>query len=74
MRGASGLDTPEIAKMAANTTKDRVMEAVEKLPPDATIEDIMERLIFLAKVERGIEDVEAGKTISHEEVKRRFVR
>jgi len=50
------------------------MEAVEKLPPDATIEDIMERLIFLAKVERGIEDVEAGKTISHEEVKRRFVR
>jgi predicted transcriptional regulator len=58
--------------MAINTTKDKVLEAVEKLPFDATIEDAMERLFFLAKVERGIEDAEAGKTLSHEEAKRRL--
>jgi predicted transcriptional regulator len=58
--------------MAINTIKDKVLEAVEKLPSDATIEDAMERLFFLAKVERGMEDAEAGKTISHEEAKRRL--
>jgi predicted transcriptional regulator len=58
--------------MAITTTKDKVLEAVEKLPSDATIEDAMERLFFLAKVERGMEDSEAGKTISHEEAKRRL--
>lgn len=45
---------------------------VDKSPEDATIEDAMERLFFLAKVERGMEDAEAGKTISHEEAKRRL--
>jgi predicted transcriptional regulator len=60
--------------MAVNTTKDKVLEAIEKLPPNATIEDVMERLFFLAKVERGIEDAEAGKTILHEEAKRRLTR
>lgn len=58
--------------MAINTAKDKVLEAVEKLPSDATIEDAMERLFFLAKVERGIEDAEYRKTISHEEAKRRL--
>lgn len=58
--------------MAEPSTKKRVLEAVEKLPEDATIEDAMERLYFLAKVEEGIRQADAGETVSHEEVKRRF--
>jgi predicted transcriptional regulator len=52
--------------------KKKIIEAVEDLPDDATIEDAMERLLFLAKIERGLEQADAGKTISHMEVKERM--
>ena len=32
----------------------------------------MERLLFLAKIERGLADADAGRTISHEDVKKRL--
>jgi predicted transcriptional regulator len=54
------------------TTKERIMQAVEELPANATIEDAMERLLFLAKVERGLKQADAGETISHVEVKERM--
>lgn len=58
--------------MAHPTEKERVLEAVQQLPADATIEDAMERLYFLAKVERGLQEATNGKTLSHEEVRARF--
>ena len=56
--------------MSASNTKDKVLEELKKLTPDATVEDAMERLYFLAKVERGLAEAEAGETVSHEEAKR----
>ena len=53
--------------------KERVLEAVRDLPDDATVEDAMERLYFLAKVEEGERQADAGDTLSHEEVKRRVL-
>ena len=52
-------------------TKEMVLEAVKNLPDNAEIEDAMERLLLLAKIERGIEQADAGQTISHDEVKQR---
>jgi predicted transcriptional regulator len=49
------------------------METVEHLPDDATVEDAMERLYFLAKIERGLEQSEAGLGLSHEDVKKQFL-
>lgn len=54
------------------TTKERIIQAVQALPANATIEDAMERLLFLAKVERGLKQADAGETISHAEVKERM--
>jgi predicted transcriptional regulator len=56
------------------TAKQRALAAVEKLPADATIEDAIERLVFLAKIERGIAEVDAGRGVDHAEVKRRVLR
>ena len=53
-------------------TKEKMIHAVEELPPDATIEDGMERFLYLAKVERGMKQADEGKTVSHEEVKKRM--
>jgi predicted transcriptional regulator len=49
------------------------MEAVRGLPDDATVEDAMESLYFLAKVEEGLRQAEAGQTIDAEEAKRRIL-
>jgi predicted transcriptional regulator len=58
--------------MAESSVKDRVIEAVRELPDDATVEDAMERLYVLAKIQKGLEQAEAGQTVSHEEAKRRI--
>ena len=58
--------------MADVTTKQKVMEAVERLPADATFEDAMEHLYFLYKIEKGLAQADAGETIPHEEVKKHF--
>ena len=54
------------------TTKERVLQAVGNLPEDASIEDVMSHLLFLAKIERGIKQADAGQTIPHSEVKERM--
>ena len=51
------------------TIKEKMLHAVEDLPEDATYEDAMERLLFLAKVERGLQQADAGSTVSHTEVR-----
>ncbi|MGH7710567.1 MAG: hypothetical protein ACREOG_04755 [Gemmatimonadaceae bacterium] len=58
----------------ATSVNERIIEALAQLPPAATIEDAMERLYFLAKVERGSADVAAGRVVSHEEIKQRYGR
>ena len=54
------------------TTKEKMLHAVEELPADATVEDAMERFLFLAKVERGVEQADTGQTIPHKEVRERM--
>ena len=52
--------------------KQRILEAVDKLPADATIEDAIERLVFIAKVDRGLAQAEAGQLIPQAEIATRF--
>ena len=59
--------------MSQPKTKERVLEAVRDLPENATVEDAMERLYFLAKIEEGERQADAGRTMSHEEAKRRIL-
>ena len=59
--------------METSQVKSDIVRVIQDLPEDATVEDAMERLYFLAKVERGLEQSE-GETISHEEIKARFLR
>lgn len=58
--------------MDSRTRKQRILDALEKLPPDATYEDAMETIAFLARIEQGSAELRAGESIPHEEVLRRF--
>ena len=44
--------------------KEEVRRILEFLPDDASLEDIQYRIYVCQKIERGLEDVEAGRTIS----------
>jgi predicted transcriptional regulator len=54
------------------TSRDRILEALQDLPPDATFDDAIERLVFLAKIDAGLAELDDGKGIPHEEVKQRL--
>lgn len=49
--------------------KERVLEAVNELPQDFDLEEFMEKLILVEKVEKGLEQLAGGQVKSHEEVK-----
>lgn len=60
--------------MPAGPQKQRILDALADLPDDASVEDAIERLGFLAGVENGLAQLDAGEGIDHDEVKRRFAR
>lgn len=62
-----------MSRMETPQAKNEIVRAIQDLPDDATIEDAIERLYFLAKVERGLDQSEA-ETIPHEEIKARFLK
>jgi hypothetical protein len=57
---------------APASTKERILEALQSLPADATVDDAIERLVFMAKVEEGLAQLDAGQGIPHDQVRRRF--
>lgn len=56
------------------TIKEKVLKIVRDLPARATIEDAMERLLFLSKVERGLKQADSHQTISHARVKAKMAK
>jgi len=53
-------------------TRDRIIEALQAMPPNATIDDAIERLVFLAKVETGLAELDGSQGIPHDQAKHRF--
>jgi predicted transcriptional regulator len=49
--------------------RDKVMETVREFPQELDLEELMERLVFVEKVEKGLEQMKEGKTVLHEQVK-----
>jgi predicted transcriptional regulator len=50
--------------------KETVRSLLDRLPENCTLDDVLYHLYVLQSVERGRADVEAGRTIPHEEVER----
>ena len=51
-------------------TKEKVIEAVNDLPQEFDLDEFIERLIFVDKVEKGLQQLDDGETKTHEEAKR----
>ncbi|HYW05522.1 MAG TPA: hypothetical protein VE913_01125 [Longimicrobium sp.] len=54
--------------------KEQAIRAIEELPAEAGLDQVMERLYFLHKVERGLQQIESGRVVTHEEARRHLKR
>lgn len=50
--------------------KSTVLNTLNELPNKFNLDDLLERLIVIEKINEGMEEAKAGKTISHEKVKK----
>ena len=50
-------------------TKEKIKKSIDTLPDNLTIDQVIDRMIMLDKIEQGLKDVEDGNVYSTEEVK-----
>lgn len=55
------------------SAKESARQAIDHLPDQASWEDIMYELYVKQKIEAGLKAVAEGRTIPHEEMKRRLL-
>jgi predicted transcriptional regulator len=54
------------------TPKQRMISVLQQQPEDSTYEELLKELAFVKMVERGLKDVDSGRVMSNEDVKRRI--
>lgn len=49
--------------------RDKAIDTVRELPKEFELDALIERLVFVEKVEQGLAQLKKGKTVTHEKVK-----
>ena len=70
-------DLPEGAAVRVTVEEPRrgaveIGQALEGLPKDAQLEDVIERVYLFYKIGRGVEQLDAGQGVPHEEARKQF--
>ena len=52
------------------TQKELVLDVISELPDEASLDEIAQRIEFMAAIQKGIDQVDRGEGIPHDEVKR----
>jgi predicted transcriptional regulator len=52
-----------------NMRKSTVIESINKLPDEFSIDEIIERLIIIEKIEKGLKEVKDGKINTEDQAK-----
>lgn len=54
--------------------KQEIIQMIQSLPDEVTIDDIIAELYFKLQVDAGLKELDEGKGIPHEEVEKRLSR
>ena len=54
------------------TEKEIVLETIRELPDNCSMDEIADRVEFLAAVQKGLDQLDRGEGIPHEEIKRQL--
>lgn len=52
--------------------KEKVIQMIQQLPDDVTVDDIFSEIYFKLQVDSGLGELDEGKGIPHQEVKERM--
>jgi len=50
-------------------TKEKVKKTIERLPESFTVDQVIEELVVLNKIEEGLKDIEEGRVFTTDQVK-----
>jgi predicted transcriptional regulator len=53
-------------------TKEQLLQTINDLPDKFTLDDVLDRVILLDKIEQGLEQSKAGQTKSTEEAREKL--
>ncbi len=53
-------------------TKEKVLQSIQDLPNEFSLDEIVEKLILLEKIEIGLQQVKEGKVVSNEMAKQKL--
>jgi predicted transcriptional regulator len=51
-------------------TKDKVKKTIDRLPENFTVDQLVEELVVLNKIDEGLKDVEKGRVFTTDQVKK----
>jgi len=54
------------------TIKEAAISSIQNLPENATWEDVVERINFIAGVKKGLSELDKGKGIKHDQIMEEF--
>ena len=54
------------------TEKEMVLESIRALPDDCSLDEIAQRIEFMAAVQKGLDQLDSGDGIPHEEIKKQL--
>jgi len=55
-----------------STAKETMAEIIAQQPDDSSYDELLRELAFARMVKRGLDDSDAGRTVSNEEIKGRI--
>lgn len=55
-------------------TKQQILKAMEDLPEEASVEDAIDRLYLLYKINKGMSQADQGQVITQDEARQRMAR
>ena len=53
-------------------TKNKIIQGLKKLPDSVTIDDILDQIILVEKIEKGIEQSENNQVVNDDELDKRL--
>jgi predicted transcriptional regulator len=57
-------------QIPSETAKQHLITILEQQPDDSSYDELLKELAFARMIDRGLKDVEAGRTISNENMRR----
>jgi predicted transcriptional regulator len=52
--------------------KEQILATVNQYPDEVPLEDLIEKLIVIQKIDKGLEDIKEGRTYTNDEAKQKL--